>query len=155
MTTGGFFYRARHAVLLAMSIAGACSVNKPSDSVLKAVLNRDEGNVRALVAARANLEERDVDASTPLLLASETNQFVIAEVLIDNGANIWATSEFGDTVGFVAERSRLAGGADFEARARVLEKLKARGFPFPAEQPAVVEEKLKRGEWPPRAVAAR
>lgn len=153
--TGGYMVQVKRAFLLVAAIAGGCSVGKPTESVLAAVMNRDEGNVRALVAARANLEERDVDESTPLLLASETNQFVIAEVLIDGGANIWATSEFGDSVGFVTERSRLIAGPDFEARARVLAKLKARGFPFPADQPATVEAKTKRGEWPPRAMAAQ
>lgn len=110
--------------------------------------------MRELIASGANLEERKSDNSTPLLLAAETDQFEIAETLIDAGANIWATSEFGDTVGQAAETSRLVAGPDADARQRVLAKLRARGFPFPAEDSSDVLKKIKAGEWPPKHGAA-
>lgn len=127
----------------------------PGTSLIKAVYDGNESRVRALVSSGANLEERKSDESTPLLLAAETDQFEIAEILIDHGANIWATSEFGDTVGYATEQSRLIGGPDFDARQRVLAKLKERGFPFPAEHPTVIEKKQAARQWPPRLAPAR
>lgn len=144
----------RFAGIASIMLAGGCSMATPSNSLIAAVYNRDEARVRQLVAAGAPLEERKSDRSTPLLLAAETDQFEIAEVLIDAGADIWATSEFGDSVGWAAEHSRLAGGPDAEARERVLAKLRARGFPFPAEHRSVVLRKVQAGEWPPQAAAA-
>jgi ankyrin repeat protein len=118
--------------------------------LIEAVMQEDEARVRQLVAAGANLEDQDGDEQTPLLIAAKTDQFIIAEFLLDAGASIWAKSDFGWTVGFAAQSSNLARGAENEARLRVLAKLKARGFPFPAEHPTLIEAKAAKGEWPPR-----
>lgn len=126
-------------------------MSKSSDSLIAAVYDRDARRVRELIASGANLEERKSDGSTPLLLAAETDQFEIAETLIDAGADIWATSEFGDSVGWAAEKSQVVRGAQGDARHRVLGKLRARGFPFPAEYRSIVLRHVQAGEWPPTA----
>lgn len=135
--------------------AGGCSMPTPSNSLIGAVYDRDERRVRELIASGANLEERKSDGSTPLLLGAETDQFEIADALIDAGANIWATSEFGDSVGWAIENSKLVRGPDADARRRVLLKLRERGFPFPAEHRSIVLRKVQAGEWPPRAMATK
>jgi Ankyrin repeats (3 copies) len=131
--------------------AGGCRMPTPSPSLMTAVYDGDRRRVRELIASGANLEERESDGSTPLLLAVESNQFEIAEALIDAGANIWVTSDFGNSVGWAAEKSRLISGPDADARQRVLVQLRDRGFPFPAQHSSIVLKKVQAGEWPPRS----
>jgi hypothetical protein len=139
-------------MLLALSLAatGGCMTQYKTSGLVEAVMFEDDGRVRQLIASGASLEAQDGDEQTPLLIAAKTDQFVIAEILLDSGANIWAKSDFGWTVGYAAESSKLSGGAENEARLRVLAKLKAKGFPFPAEHPTVIEAKVAKGQWPPR-----
>lgn len=145
----------RFAVVAVGAVVGGCGISTASDSLIAAVYDRDARRVRELIASGANLEERKSDGSTPLLLAVESDQFEIAEALIDAGADIWATSEFGDSVGWATEKSRLGPGRDGDARRRVLIKLRARGFPFPAQHRSVVLRQIQAGAWPPKAVTAR
>jgi hypothetical protein len=145
----------RCAVVAAGIAAGGCSILASSNSLIAAVYDRDARRVRELIASGANLEERKSDGSTPLLLAVESDQFGIAEALIDAGADIWVTSEFGDSVGWATERSQLGPGRDGDARRRVLVKLRARGFPFPAQHRSIVLQQIRAGAWPPKAVTGR
>ena len=123
-------------------------------SLVQATMDQSESRVRALVAAGADLNEADRKQQTALLIAAKTDQFEIAEILIDAGANVMAASRFGWTVGYAAETSRIAGGPDAEARLRVLAKLRAEGFPFPSPHPDQVKAMLAAGTWPPRASPA-
>jgi hypothetical protein len=119
-------------------------------SVRIAVEYRDEEAVREAVAARRGLEEVNEIGDTPLLIATGSGQFVIAEILIDGGANIWAHDQFGLTAGRSAELVAYPPGTqEGNARARVIEKLKARGFPFPAPTPAEVIALKTKSAWPP------
>jgi hypothetical protein len=131
--------------------AGGCRMSTPSHSLLTAVYDGDKRRIRELISSGSNLEERKSDGSTPLLLAVETDQFEIAEILIDADANIWVTSEFGDSVGWATEKSKLISGPDEDARQRVLVKLRDHGFPFPAEHRSIVLRKIQAGEWPSRS----
>ena len=141
---------AAFASMTATGTGSGCNMAGLSTSLTTAVYNRDERRVRELLAARADLEERASDSSTPLLLATETDQFTIAEVLIDAGADIWATSEFGDSVGWAAEHSRVVRGAEADARKRILAKLRKLGFPFPAPHSSRVLNAIQAGQWPPK-----
>lgn len=125
-------------------------MNPADDTVLKAVMDESERRVQALIAARASLEERDNRGQTPLILAAQTDQFQIAEDLILGGADIFATSRSGWTVGYAAQTSRLAAGPDAQARDRVLAILQQRRFPLPAPHPLEVAQMVKDGAWPPR-----
>lgn len=138
------------AVALTITSVGKCRVPTPPQNLIAAVYDRNPALVRRLIASGADLEQRKSDGSTPLLLSVETDQFAIAETLIDSGADIWATSEFGDTVGWATEHSRLKGGVDERARRRVLVKLRGRGFPFPAAHRSFVLQRIRAGDWPPK-----
>lgn len=142
-------------ILAAAVGATGCSMRTPSKSLIAAVYDRDERRVRELIAAKADLEERKSDGSTPLLLAVDTDQFEIAKDLIDAGADIWATSEFGDSVGWATEHCKVVGGQQADARRRVLVKLRDLGFSFPAEHRSIVLRKIEAGEWPPKRAAMR
>jgi hypothetical protein len=121
-----------------------------SGGLVQATMDESEARVRLLVSQGANLEEADHKQQTALLIATMTDQFEIAEVLIDAGANVWTASMFGWTPGYAAQTSRIAGGPDAEARQRVIAKLQAKGFPFPAPTPEQVEAAMEKGQWPPR-----
>lgn len=140
----------RALIALSAVVTGGCMTQYKTNGLVEAVMIEDADRVRQLIAAGASLEDQDGDEQTPLLIAAKTDQFVIAEMLLDAGANIWAKSDFGWTVGYAAQTSKLTSGAENEARLRLLEKLKAKGFPFPAEHPTVIEAKAAKGEWPPR-----
>lgn len=121
-----------------------------SETLIEAVMNTDDARVRQLVESGANLEQVDRKQQTALILAAKTDQFRMAEYLIGKGANILAASKFGWTVGYAAQTSRLVRGPEAEARDRVLEQLKQRGFPFPAADPSTVKALLAENRWPAR-----
>lgn len=120
-----------------------------SENLIEAVMNMDDARVRQLVESGANIDAPDRKLQTPLILAAKTDQFRIAEYLISKGANVLAASKFGWTVGYAAQNSMLARGPEAEARDRVLEQLRQRGYPFPAAEPAAVKAMLAEGRWPP------
>jgi Ankyrin repeats (3 copies) len=132
----------------------------PSDdnaqSVLVAVTYRDLAAVREALRLHRDIEERNTDDETPLMLAVATGQYEIAEYLIAHGADIWAHEHFGLTVGRFVEVTALDPSSDEgKARLRVIEALKAQGFPFPAPSQESVLKFVASGQWPRRAADRR
>lgn len=123
--------------------------------MLGAVMNSDTQEVRRLAEQHQGLDERlPDDRSTPIIAAAQTDQWPVVEILLDNGADIWAHDEFGDTAAFYIPDSRILRGSDEDkARLRVIEKLKARGYPFPPPAPEQVLALDKAGQWPPQEAA--
>ncbi|HQS97474.1 MAG TPA: hypothetical protein PK823_13375 [Novosphingobium sp.] len=132
-----------------MALTGGCGMHGSSENLIEAVMNMDENRVRQLVESGAPIDQTDRKLQTPLILAAKTDQFRIAEYLIGKGANVLAASKFGWTVGYAAQNSMLQRGPEAEARDRVLEQLRQRGYPFPAAEPAVVKVMLAEKRWPP------
>ena len=141
------------AVALAASttIVGCMATNDNAQSVRIAVEERDPVAVQRAVAARRGLEERDESGNTPLLIALASGQFVIAEILIKGGADVWAHDEFGLTAGHrIAANPFDPGSVEGDAKQRVIELLSARGFPRqPPPQAEVLRLDAANG-WPPR-----
>ena len=117
-------------------------MSEPTNSLIAAVIDGDDAQVRRLVAQGAPVDERNRKGETPLILAAKTDQFRTAEFLLQSGADVMAASRFGWTAGYAAQSSRLARGPEADARDRVLAELKARGFPFPAPHPADLQGTL-------------
>ena len=119
--------------------------------MLGAVMNSETEEVRELASKRVGLEERDPsNQSTPMIAASDTDQWPVVEILIDNGADIWAHDQFGITSAQRTLTSRiLHGSKEDQARLRVIDKLKARGYPFPPPNADQVLALDKQGDWPP------
>lgn len=117
-----------------------------------AVQNSDTEEVRRLAEKHQGLDERNPDdQGTPMIYAAGTDQWPVVEILVDHGADIWAHSEFGDTAASYTLDSRiLRGSAEDQARLRVIEKLKARGYPFPPPGRDEVLALDKAGKWPPQ-----
>ncbi len=141
--------------LLALALAllvGACAQKKETKvtDLLNAVGDRNAGEVRRLATAKIGLEQRNEIGATPLIEAAGSAQFEIAEILIDAGADVFAADEFGVTAGLFADRSKVSpNSAEGQARARVMEKMAVRGFPFPAPTSKAVKHLLDVHQWPP------
>jgi ankyrin repeat protein len=85
--------RASITVLL-LSIGSAVTLAGPLHDVVRA---GDVEQVRALVEAGANLDEKDANGETPLNLAIVGDNATLALLLIDRGAEIQARNEGGFT----------------------------------------------------------
>jgi uncharacterized protein len=120
-------------------------------SLHAAVAHRDPDGVRRLLARDAPTEERNEIGATPLIEAASTDQFVIAEMLIAHGANIWAQDRFGVTAPYVTSNSRLPETTpEGAARMRVIAAFRERGFPWPPPSAEAVQDMMSSGQWPPR-----
>ena len=122
--------------------------------MLGAVMESETDEVRHLAEQGIGLNERDpTDQSTPMIAAAQTDQWPVVEILLDHGADIWAHDEFGITA---AQRTItsliLRGSKEDQARLRVIEKLKARGYPYPPPDADQVLALDKDGNWPPHGV---
>ncbi len=122
--------------------------------MLGAVMHSETEEVRRLAEKHIGLDERyPADQSTPMVAAAQTDQWPVVEILIDHGADIWAHDQFGITAAQRTVTSRiLSGSAEDRARLRVIEKLKARGYPFPPPNSNQVLALDKAGKWPPQGV---
>ncbi|GAM01767.1 hypothetical protein SP5_069_00110 [Sphingomonas parapaucimobilis NBRC 15100] len=85
-----------------------------------------------------------------MINAAQTDQWPVVEILIDHGADIWTHDEFGITVAQRTITSLILRGSDEDkARLRVIEKLKARGYPLPPPGRDEILALDKTGKWPP------
>ena len=144
---------------LGLALAG-CS-NEESDMnqaaimpMIGAVMHSNTEKVRELAVKGIGLNERDPEIqTTPMINASDTDQWPVVEILLDHGADIWAHDKFGITTAQRTITSRILRGSDEDkARLRVIDKLKARGYPFPPPDPDEVLALDKAGKWPPVGV---
>ena len=126
----------------------------PDVPMLGAVMNSEAEEVRRLAEKGIGLNERDpADQGTPMIEAAQTDQWPVVEILVDHGADIWAHNEFGITAAQRTLTSRiLRGSKEDQARVRVIEKLKARGYPYPPPDADAVLALDKAGRWPPPGV---
>ena len=147
------------ALILALCfVATGCNrkdpkvTNYPDIPMIGAVMYSDTDKVRELAAKGIGLNERaPEDQATPMIRAAQSDQWPVVEILIDHGADIWPHDEFGITAAQRTITSRILRGSDEDkARLRVIEKLKARGYPFPPPDPDTVLALEKAGKWPPK-----
>ena len=122
--------------------------------MLGAVMHSETDEVRRLAERGIGLDERyPANQSTPMIMASGSDQWPVVEILVDHGADIWAHDEFGVTMAQMAVTSRiLPGSKEDAARLRVIEKLKARSYPFPPPNSNEILALDKAGQWPPHGV---
>lgn len=119
--------------------------------MLAAVMHSKPDEVRRLAAQGIGLNERYyTNNTTPMIFAAGSDQWTMAEILLDHGADIWAHDEFGITAAQMADTSRIVPGSDEDrARLRVIAKLKARGYPFPPPNRDEILQLVKDRRWPP------
>jgi hypothetical protein len=140
------------ALLLALGCGRAGQGSDPLShrSMFGAVLDRSPEDVRRLAQRGEGVNMRDqFDGATPVIRAAETGHWSSAEVLLDHGADIWAHHQSGVTVALASTMSDVPKGSrEDQARLRVIQKLKARGYPGPMEAEEVLALD-KAGQWPP------
>jgi hypothetical protein len=119
--------------------------SKKYTSLPEAALYGSRAGINRLIGEGANLEATDHKGQTALLIAAKTDNFAMVEMLLDAGADMWTTSDFGWTVGYALETSNVQSSR----RDKLIERLRVAGFPFPAPHPDNVKEMLQKGTWPP------
>ena len=121
-----------------------------SQSVQGAVQHMRVDDVHRLAAVGIGLEEPDGQKATPMIFAASSNRMIVAEILMDDGANIWAYDEVGTTAAKMIVFSRvLPDSGEGQAHARLIEKLKARGHPSPPPDSDEVLAPAREGKRPP------
>jgi len=105
---------------VAIGLFGAAAVQAYADatSLLQATRAGDLAAVRALVAARADVNESEPDGTTPLHIAALRDDSALVDVLIRAGANARAATRYGITPLY---------SACVNGNAAVIEKLLAAG----------------------------
>ena len=122
----------------------------PKATLLDAVMDQNKRQVKRLIKKGADLEVTSLKDKTPLILAAVTDQFRIANILLDAGANPFAVSMFGWTAGYAAQTSRLARGPEYKALQIFKDKLRHKNYPVPGPEKDEIEAMVAEGNWPPK-----
>lgn len=118
--------------------------------IFEAIGDRDRDRVARLIASGADVEARGYGQGTPILKAALTHNWVMAEMLLEAGADPMVPDEFGITLPAVAARSRLKPESDEgQALARVRAVLADRGLITLVFSPDQVRMMMAEGRWPP------
>ena len=121
-------------------------------TLIDAVRYRDLTLVEKLIQQDVDLEQRDHRGSTPLRIAAGSDQFVIAEKLIEAGADPFTMDSLYITAAGGVENSSLTPDSpDGAARVRLLEVFKEKGITFPVPSPQEMPQALEDGRWPKHA----
>jgi hypothetical protein len=138
-------------LLSACTPKGEAGDRMDQTSLVSAVMHRDERAVTRLLRAGADVNERDDDGATPLILATGTDQYRLAEQLLEHGADVFAMDRFGHTAGVFTQFSTLGpDSGDGAARLRLLAALIEMGYPSPIPDPKETKRLAAAGKWPPR-----
>ena len=121
-------------------------------SLIDAVMYRDPQRVEQLISQAAPLEERDPRGATPLMIATASEQYLIAEQLVAAGADPFALDSLYITAAGGLWISNLTPDSpEGAARQRLLKVFRERGVPLPPPTPQEMPEALKDGRWPARS----
>jgi hypothetical protein len=115
------------------------------------------GGVITLLRHGLDLQWQDEFGGDHLDSAVTMQQYRIAELLLDKGANPWRIGGAGNmAVQYFAKPSILGNKEEDAARIRLAAKLEkdatAKGLPWPPPDVATVRQKVLSGEWPTAAM---
>ena len=137
--------------------AGASPQRREAYWPLKAAIGLNSlGAIRLLLQHGAKVDDHDATGATPLRLAVEQQNFRIADLLLEKGADPWTVGGNGETVGTVLAGPMRPGEPEEQAaRPRVLEALKKAGWRIPGGPDAKQTRRLVlTGAWPPAEARA-
>lgn len=123
--------------------------------IVQAMNSRIKGRLDYYLDNGANVDGKSNLGGTAALTAAKTHQFETVNHLLDHGASIWSMDDSGHTIGYHVEAvAKLPtwkiGGPYDEQRIKVLKRLTAAGFPFPAHTPKNGLALKKSLQWPPK-----
>lgn len=109
-----------------------------------------QGGVRMLLDHGADVNARDRLGGAALHTALNMEQFGIAELLLDRGANPWAITAGGGNLASAASEPMLtASDAEAAAQRRLAERVRRMNWPEPIPTTRQVRALALAGEWPP------
>ena len=109
--------------------------------------------IELLVAAGAAIDLANGAGITPVIEAAAAGNWTTVLRLLELGANPWATSIPGSTLGSFAAAGLLrAGSVQETARQKVMKDLRERGSPWPLPNTPQVRQLRDAGQWPPPGV---
>lgn len=127
-----------------------------ASQLASAVSDRRVDVVKELLSSGANPNDKDERGEEALLIATSTDQFTIANLLVEHGANIWVASKLGFTPGLLAYTTHLPpGSVEGQACEEFVNKLKNAGYPWPPPWQDEVAAMRNTGAWPPSTARQR
>lgn len=139
------------AALLACGCSEMNAMPPGSTPLADAVVHQRADVVAQLLVSGASPDSVDERGTSALILATATDQFVIANMLLDHRANIWAADKLGYTAAIYAKTSHVPDESEEgKARRQVIDRLRAAGYPWPPPWPDDVKALREAGQWPPQ-----
>lgn len=106
--------------------------------------------VKMLLERGVKVDEPNGHGDTPAMTAAKAENFKMVQYLLNAGADPFAVSSSGFSLGMWVSESRLEPGSDEgDAKAQVVKMLKERGHPWPPPGPQEVKAAQASGMWPP------
>ena len=119
----------------------------------EAVMHSDREAVARMIAEGHFVDKRDHRGTTPFGLAAATDQHIIAEMLLDAGADPFAMDSFFITAAGDIIDSRMSPETQKgQARLRIIEKMRAVGVPIEVTSPKEFPQAFEDGRWPKHAM---
>ncbi len=124
------------------------------DAMATAIAFSQIGAVMTLLRHGADPRWTDAFGVDRLRLAVDAEQMEIAELLVDKGASPWTVAEDGSMAvhELTAKPIVFDDAAMNAARARLVERARSGGLPWPPPDPATVTKMARSGQWPTAAM---
>ena len=114
------------------------------------IKQNDQAKVAALLDNGADIEAAGYHGATPILSAAMVDNWIMAEFLMQRGANIAAFDRAGFNLPYLTAHAKVAKGSPTEAALnRVRKALNDHGLLERIWEPAEVRALIKQGKWPP------
>ncbi len=124
-------------------------VPEGSTPLATAVADRDADRVVRLLQNGETADSKDERGTAAVIIASASGQFEIANLLAQNGANLWAADTLGYTAAIYAYTSRVPDDStEGLARKQFVERLQHAGYSWPPPWPKDVVALRAAGRWP-------
>ncbi|MBO9623380.1 MAG: hypothetical protein J7500_11785 [Sphingomonas sp.] len=126
------------------------------DAMRSAIAFSHAGAVMTLLRHGADPRWQDAFGIDRVRLALDAEQADIAELLVEKGGTLWSVASDGSmAVHELLGQPTVFGSAEMKAaRARLIERAKASGLPWPPPDRATVKQMVAAGTWPTAAMAS-
>jgi hypothetical protein len=139
------------AFVLLRGGAAPTPTDAPLEPLRAAIALGSAGGVRLLLDHGADANTLGPLGRRPLHIALDMEQFAIAELLLERGADPWALDASGANLATAAATPMLSGSPEnAAAQGRLRERVRGLGWPDPEPTPAELVRRAAAGTWPPR-----